>query len=101
MVEERCRAKILVWPAWIAGDGIPGVAECSRESNHWGYHEGPLLGEVETVWGGKSQPRFSWLEEDRRNFTGDLEMCPWRGRPGAPQDQLCVLPSGHPGNHAT
>ena len=38
-----------------------------------------------------SRTEITWLEGDRRTFRGDWARCP---------TVQCVLPAGHPGNHA-
>lgn len=37
-----------------------------------------------------SDTKITWLDTDRRNFTGDWLECPSEG---------CILPAGHRGNH--
>lgn len=101
---EHCETRILVWTAWIASDGRPGIALCHRPPGHSGEHHGPLDHEVQTIWGGVNLPEFSWRDDDRRSFRGPLDMCPWtRPIPGSRSHrvQRCILPTLHPGNHAT
>jgi len=37
------------------------------------------------------QTLVTWFDGDRRDYTGQLVECPWRG---------CLLPGGHHGDHA-
>ncbi len=35
--------------------------------------------------------RIMWLDDDRRDYTGEFVECP---------ERRCILPGGHAGNHA-
>lgn len=69
---------------------LPDPTEIRCDGNHEPSAEGHAGTLRDYAYPG-SATLISWHERDRRNFRGDWLECPERG---------CILPAGHPGNHA-
>lgn len=64
----------------IIGPGIKHLIDCTVEGEHASEHNGRLYA-----------TQVTWLDGDRRDFTGEFIECP------VPH---CILPAGHRGNDA-
>lgn len=114
MPDQDCDARILVWTDWIASNPphTAGIANCEKTHIQPIYkgtvHNGHLGHEVITFDGGTNRPEFTWYEDDRRTFRGELIMCPWQSMTTITEGatvtsselQRCTLPVNHNGNHA-
>ena len=69
-------------PARIRPFSTPVIIECEAPADGHTTHTGALR---DYAYPG-SRTELTWLDNDRRNFTGDWVECPVRG---------CVLPAGH------
>lgn len=76
-----CDARIQPFPDFA-------IVDCENDGDHCATtHRGVIR---DYAWPG-SETSLTWLESDRRNFTGEFIRCP-----GGVD---CTLPTGHPGNH--
>ena len=80
---EQCAARIAPFVPIHAA-----VVECREPAGHAGKHQGVI---ADYAYPG-SRTILSWLDSDRRNFTGEWIECPLPG---------CILPAGHPREHAS
>lgn len=75
-------------PARIRPTEAIGVIACLEPDGHGPQHQGVI---ADFAYPG-SRTRLTWLDSDRRNFTGDWIKCPHGS---------CLLPANHRGDHAS
>lgn len=75
-----CAAKIRPFPNATE-------VQCELGEDHPGRHESVLRNYAHPG----SATKLTWADDDRRSFRGEWSRCPAEG---------CVLPAGHPREHA-
>lgn len=97
-----CEKRAVLWAPWASMSGTFGIANCQLhpDDHRDGMHQGEIV-EYANVDGLRpGEPTgaplvtvVSFMDADRRAFTGDLVMCI--------ETAGCLCPSGHRGRCAT